>query len=235
MTFESYFANRDGVSIHYLDSRNDSTLTPVLICPGLSETAEEYIDLIKYLWPRRCIALSFRGRGQSSTPSTGYDLRDHVSDIESVVESASLDRFHLFSYSRGVSYALGYARTNSGRIASIIAQDYPAQHKEMAPEWADAYINDYLIPYGRTENIRPEAVRGIQRESSQIDLQIPLNVRLLVMRGLLEDGLVGDDDVEIYKSMSPSAEILSFQFSGHSIRSTEKPLLYETIKNFIEE
>jgi pimeloyl-ACP methyl ester carboxylesterase len=235
MMFESFFANRDGVSIHYLDSRNDSSLTPLLICPGLSETAEEYTELMAYLWPRRCVVLSFRGRGLSSTPSTGYDLQDHVSDIERVVESASLERFHLFSYSRGVSYALGYAKTNSDLISSVIVQDYPAQHKQMPPEWADEYINDYLIPYERTGNIRPEAVRGIQRESRQMDLRTPLHVRLLVLRGLLEGSLVGDDDVEIYKTMSPASEIIGFQFSDHDIRGVEKSLLFETIKNFLEE
>lgn len=235
MSFESHFAYHHGVRIHYMDSRNgDSSLTPMLICPGLSETAEEYTELLAYLWPRRCVVLSFRGRGQSSTPSTGYDLQDHVLDIESVVESARLDRFHLFSYSRGVSYALGYARMHADRLATVLVQDYPAQHKQMPQGWADEYINDYLIPYGRTGNIRPEAVRGIQRESRQMDLQTPLQVRLLVLMGLLEGSLVTDEDVEIYQTMSPATQIRGFQFSGHCIRGAEKPLLFETIKNFLQ-
>ena len=56
----------NGVSIHYLDSHPDSdfSLTPLLICPGLSETAEEYQDLLEYLMPRRCIVLSFRGEAK---------------------------------------------------------------------------------------------------------------------------------------------------------------------------
>ncbi len=115
MPMKSMKANNDGVMLHYLDSATSSSLVPVLICPGLSETAEEYSDMIEYLSPRRCIVLSFRGRGQSDTPASGYNLADHVADIECVVKAADLNRFHLFSYSRGVSYALGtYVRMPYG-------------------------------------------------------------------------------------------------------------------------
>jgi len=40
--------------------------------------------LLEYLLPRRCVALSFRGRGNSDTPTNGYDLQDHILDIKSV-------------------------------------------------------------------------------------------------------------------------------------------------------
>ncbi|MBT2760598.1 alpha/beta hydrolase, partial [Paenibacillus sp. ISL-20] len=95
---------------------SDCSLTPLLICPGLSETAEEYQDLLEYLMPRRCIVLSFRGRGQSGTPPNGYDLKDHVTDIESVVKSTGITPFHLYAFSRGVSYALEYTRLHPDQI-----------------------------------------------------------------------------------------------------------------------
>ncbi len=91
MPMKSMKANNEGVMLHYLDSATSSSLVPVLICPGLSETAEEYTDLIEYLSPRRCVVLSFRGRGQSDTPASGYNLADHVADIECVVKAADLN------------------------------------------------------------------------------------------------------------------------------------------------
>lgn len=39
--------------------------SPVLICPGLSESANDYVDLMSDIKNRRCITLSFRGRGKS--------------------------------------------------------------------------------------------------------------------------------------------------------------------------
>jgi len=229
----SNFANNNGVNIHYLDSGENSLLTPVLICPGLSETAAEYEELLAYLSPRRCIVLSFRGRGQSGTPESGYDLADHVSDIEAVVQSSGLNQFHLFAYSRGVSYALGYLQQHGGRIQSVILQDYPAQHKAMSEEWAEDYIHNYLIPYERTGHIRSEAVWGIQKESRQISFQYTISQPALVLRGLLEGSLLDDEDVQQYTHMAKDIAVEGFQHSGHDIRTAERDKLFELIHTFL--
>ncbi|MDG0791429.1 alpha/beta hydrolase [Cohnella ginsengisoli] len=166
MAFISGTSDLGGVRIHYLDSlyESDASLVPVLISPGLSETAEEYEDFMVEMLPRRTIVLSFRGRGLSDTPLAGYDLQDHLTDIESVVQHLQLAHFHLYGYSRGVSYALGYARQHPERVVSLIVKDYPAEHIAMTAEWAKSYIDDYLIPTNRlTSNIRAEAVHGIQK------------------------------------------------------------------------
>jgi pimeloyl-ACP methyl ester carboxylesterase len=233
LKIESKKANNNGISIHYLDSNAQSSLVPLLICPGLSETAEEYLDLMEYLLPRRCVVLSFRGRGQSDTPDVGYNLEGHISDIDCVVKSANLSRFHLYSYSRGVSYALGYLEKNISKIISVIVQDYPAQHKKMPLGWADEYINNYLVPFSRQRNIRPEAVRGIQRESEQVDFQFKMDKKILVLRGLLEGSLLDVGGISEYQRLSPEVIIKNFQYSGHDIRNTEKDFLYRTLSDFV--
>lgn len=229
----SNFANNNGVDIHYLDTGENSLLTPVLICPGLSETAAEYEELLAYLSPRRCVVLSFRGRGQSATPESGYDLADHVSDIEAVVQASGLAQFHLFAYSRGVSYALGYLQQHGGLIQSVILQDYPAQHKAMSEEWAEDYIHNYLIPYVRTGHIRSEAVWGIQKESRQISFQYSISQPALVLRGLLEGSLLDDEDVQQYTHMAKDIAVEGFQHSGHDIRTAERDKLFELIHTFL--
>lgn len=233
MTITSNFANNNGVDIHYLDSGENSLLTPVLICPGLSETAAEYKELLAYLSPRRCVVLSFRGRGQSATPESGYDLADHVSDIEAVVQASGLNQFHLFAYSRGVSYALGYLQKHGDRIQSVILQDYPAQHKAMSEECAEDYIHNYLIPYERTGHIRSEAVWGIQKESRQISFQYSISQPALVLRGLLDGSLLDDKDVQQYTHMANDIAVEGFEHSGHDIRTAERDKLFELIQNFL--
>ncbi|MFC3345390.1 hypothetical protein [Paenibacillus abyssi] len=69
-------------------------------------------------------------------------MQEHVSDIQCVVSAAGVDRFHLFSYSRGVSYALGFANEAARRVVSMIIQDYPAEHKQMPADWPDDYIHN---------------------------------------------------------------------------------------------
>ncbi|MFC5528298.1 alpha/beta fold hydrolase [Cohnella yongneupensis] len=233
MKAESKIADNNGVRIHYLDSNSDSSMVPVLICPGLSETAEEYTDLMAYMMPRRCVALSFRGRGGSDTPEAGYDLAQHIVDIECVVQAAGLNRFHLYAYSRGVSYALGYAENNLSRISSLIVQDYPAMHKRMPDGWANQYISSYLVPFSRQRNIRPEAIRGIQLESEHLQFNYALPKKLLVLRGMLEDSLLDDEGVDGYRKLNADVIVKNFERSGHDIRSTERDHLYKTIGDFI--
>ncbi|MFD0674921.1 alpha/beta fold hydrolase [Cohnella sp. GCM10027633] len=233
MKLVSKMTDSKGTAIHYLDSNPDGSLVPLLICPGLSETAEEYADLMAYLSPRRCVALSFRGRGRSGTPDAGYGLDEHIADIESVVDAVGLNRFHLFGYSRGVSYALGYAERHPSSVVSIIVQDYPAVHKQMPEGWDTGYIRNYLIPFSRQQNIRPEAVRGIQRESERYEFDFRTNKKLLVLRGMLEDSLLDEDDVRGYYRINPQAIVSEFPRSGHDIRHTDKDRLYREIGAFI--
>ena len=62
MEYIEGFANNKGVNIYYIDNGiKNSIKTPLLICPGLSECAKDYIKLINKFDDRRCVALSFRG------------------------------------------------------------------------------------------------------------------------------------------------------------------------------
>ncbi len=231
----SHYADNEGVRIHYMDASPHSSLVPLLICPGLSETAEEYADLMRYLLPRRCVVLSFRGRGRSDTPDSGYGLQEHVSDIDSVVRATGLIRFHLYAHSRGVSYALGYARSHPSAVASLILQEYPPEHKRMAEGWAERYNREYLVPFARQRNIRPEAVRGIARDSEQEDLVFPFPRKLVVVRGMLDDSLLDDDAVAAYRRMNPAATELPFHRSGHAVRSTEQESLFRAIATTLDQ
>lgn len=233
MKLVSNTAVSKGTTIHYLDSNPDGSLMPLVICPGLSETAEEYVDLMAYLSPRRCIALSFRGRGRSGTPETGYGLDEHVADIENVVAAAGLNRFHLFGHSRGVSYALGYAQRHPASVMSLIVEDYPAMHKRMPVGWDTEYIRNYLIPFSRQRNIRPEAVTGIQRESEQRAFDTRMDKKLLVLRGMLEGSLLDEEGVQGYYRINPQAIVVEFVRSGHDIRNKEADRLYREIGAFI--
>lgn len=63
---------------------------PLLLCPGLSDSAEDYRDLLESLAPQRAVAMSFRGQAGSDAPETGYDLGDFASDIDAVVDRLDL-------------------------------------------------------------------------------------------------------------------------------------------------
>ncbi|WP_158553419.1 alpha/beta fold hydrolase [Peribacillus saganii] len=111
------------IRIHYLDNTGTSEKdTPLVIIPGLTEADDDYEEMIRELLPRRTVVITLRGRGQSEAPSEGHTLADHVSDVESVINNIVIDSFILFGYSRGVSYALGYAIRNRERIRGSLLE-----------------------------------------------------------------------------------------------------------------
>jgi pimeloyl-ACP methyl ester carboxylesterase len=237
-TYPSFFANNQGVSLHYYDISPiaDDARLPLVVCPGLSETAEEYLELLETVLSvsrRRCIALSFRGRGKSDTPDTGYDLDEHISDIEAVVKRAQLESFHLLGYSRGVSYALGYALKHQAQVSSLLIGDYPPEHRMMPPEWPSAYINEYLIPFGRTEHIRVKAVQRIQIESTHRNLDERMNIPVFVARGLMEDSMIPDGELDRYRGMTENLTVREYPGSGHDLKETTSGRFYADIVLFL--
>lgn len=237
--YPSFYADNRGVNIHYYDASpdGDTGRVPLVVCPGLSETAEEYFELLETIMsrsPRRCILLSFRGRGQSDTPDTGYDLVEHVSDIETVVKHARLEKFHLLGYSRGVSYALGYAFKHKENVLSLLIGDYPPEHRMMPPEWPSAYIDQYLVPFGRTECIRTKAVIGIQKESTQRSLDGRLDCPVFVARGLNDDSMLPDNELGRYRNMCENLTVKEYPESGHDLKETTGNRFYADIALFLD-
>ena len=80
------FADSAGVLIHALDNEaRDSTLAPIVVVPGMGESAEEYAWLLAELGDRRVVAVDVRGRGRSDAPEHGYRWEDHIGDIAAMI------------------------------------------------------------------------------------------------------------------------------------------------------
>lgn len=231
---EEGWIDNGGVRINYFLSNPEKVgIAPLFICPGLSESAEDYLKLMSALENNRCIALSFRGRGKSDAPLSGYSLEDHVSDIVSVVTHLGLDDVYLMGYSRGVSYALGYAIQHHENIKGLIIEEYPAKHKQMPSGWGKEYL---LTPWG--ERMKPHGVMGIELESRHVDFQsdlVKLNCPTLIMRGGSEGSLLTDDDIDIYVKSFRDARLEAFDNAGHDIQTECFDRFVKVIRHFLIE
>lgn len=135
--------NNNGVHIHVTEAHRELNKgdVPLVIIPGLSESAEDYISIVEKLTPRHIIMITLRGRGKSDSPASGFTLEDHISDIDAVVRHLELESFILMGYSRGVSYQLGYAVQHPERIRGLIIGDYPAIHTQLPPGWVEFFAS----------------------------------------------------------------------------------------------
>jgi pimeloyl-ACP methyl ester carboxylesterase len=124
--------------------------------------------------------------------------------------------------------------------------DYPPLHMRMTEEWAENSIRDYLIPQGRLEMFRAEAIRGLQRDSDDRLLTPPASLPLLVMRGLRPGSLLPDDKLAMYLEgavpgeVIPSGregrfepEVLEFASSAHDAFSSEPDALIAGLRDWL--
>ena len=166
------WVDNHGVLLQYLYHGDlDSGLVPLFITPGVTETAEDYIWLMKKLNPRPSAVITFRGRGKSGLPKEGYTLYDHIQDMEAVLEDLGFGEFILYGYNRGVSYALGYSLNNLGKIRGLILGDYPAVHTELPEKWLENFTFSRFPEKGmKREKPRMtyKAARALQKDSHEV-------------------------------------------------------------------
>lgn len=233
------WVNSKGIKINYIDNHIiNSKKTPLLICPGLSESAQDYIKIIERLNDRRCIALSFRGRGKSDSPEHGYTLTHHLQDIHSIVECLNLDKFCIMGYSRGASYALGYSLLNQNALKGLILGEYPAQHKKMPTGWARDSM-EFYNSHCQSISIKYNALEAIEKESEQIYFkdQLPnITCNTLILKGEKEETLLTIEDISEYIQNlgSKSIRIKHFENSGHDIKEDEFESLINVLEEFLE-
>lgn len=232
------YAIKNSMEINYIDNQIlDSQKIPLVICPGLSEECTDYESIIKTLSDRRCVALSFRGRGNSSNADDGYTLEKHIEDIELVANDLRLDKFCLMGYSRGVSYALGYAISNLNKIRGLIVGEYPAEHKNMNKGWAKEQMDVYNR-HDLSVFITYDVLKNIEIDSKYKDFSTDLNkvkCPTLILKGEKEDTLLSKCDISKYINNlgSKSIRIEKFSNSGHDIMTSELFQMILSIKNFL--
>lgn len=230
----------NGINIHFIDSHSkDTTGIPLVLIPGVSESAEDYLPLMELLSPMRCIAITLRGRGKSDAPQTNYRLEDHVSDIDSVIKHLKLKEFHIMGYSRGVSYTLGYSLQSLELIRGLIIGDYPPFHTKLPTGWAE-YFSSQPPWRGKpiSDRMKYHALEGIEKESHEVSFYDELkeiNFPILIIRGGKEGAILSEEDMYKYIENIPHATLKVFEESDHNIFEPDLEQLALTISKFIEE
>ena len=196
MEWIDQWAYNENVRINYLESRtHDERLMPLLYIPGALNDAEQALGMLNGFYPRKWVAVSLRGRGKSEAPQSGYSLDDHASDIEAAVKASGLAEYYLMAHSLGVPYAIRFAARHPG-VKGLIIGDYPAKYPAIPKSWVERMRER---PYMAGKE---HMVRGIQKESQQIDLYEELaaiKIPVLVIKGTLEDVMLKDADLQRYK------------------------------------
>lgn len=239
MIYRDSWVDNNGINIHFVETNaNLKEDPPLVIIPGLLESAEDYLSVIENLSPRHCIIITLRGRGKSDTPEAGYSLDDHISDIEAVVKHLELKDFILFGYSRSVSYVLGYSLKNKHLVKGLMIGDYPAVHTQLPQGWVEFFSS--LPPWrGKplSQRMSPTALHGIQKESSLVkfwDDLSSIECPVLIIRAGKHGAALSLEAGEQYLEKMPQAKLVVFEESDHNIYEPSLDTFIQTIDSFME-
>jgi pimeloyl-ACP methyl ester carboxylesterase len=238
MTISQGWVHNGEIRLHFYDSDRHGLDrgVPLLIVPGTAEAAEDYLDLLEMLQPRRVLVLSLRGRGRSSSPQSGYGFWEQVSDVQALIEALDLRRFALYGFSRGVTLAIGAAAHCGERVAGLIVGDYPAHYKAYSPAWVEKFLAASTRGVPVSEKLMRHVVLGIQRESDDVslwDLLPRITCPVLILRGGAKGSLLPVEAVQMYMERLPDARVIRFEDSGHALWEPDYGRFVLTLAQFL--
>lgn len=220
----SYHIANESVLLHVLEKGERRTDKPsLLVINGLWEPAERAIPLLSGL-SGHVVTFSFRGRGLSSTPDTGYGLDDHLSDIAAVVRHCELRDYVVLGFSRGASYALGWAIRHQRELHKLILVDQAPLHRSLTPEAVNFWIGLTYQQVPILNYMRREALEGLGREAEWVDYSpdlAELSLPVILFAGGRREGDIPSDLTEdilrLYGEKVADLTVKSFPQAGHMI------------------
>ncbi len=231
------FTERSGVRIRYLDNApSEPRGLPILFAPGVTDFADEYIEVLEFFLPRRALVVEVRGRGQSEAPPTGYSVGDHLTDLHAVLDEEGIDRFHLMTFSRGTSWGLDLALTSPERIETMSIGDYRAAEHGMGPDFAEMMMASRFRGKPMTERIQPHVLVELGRASRDRTLWNELGatgIPLLVAYGTEPGVLIEPGNVRQYRDHVPGVEIVVIHGSGHDLFRPDRLAYPRAVADFI--
>lgn len=220
--------DNNGIEIEYYVNNQVNDKSTLIISMGVWEPATRALPLMSRLIGRHCIVLSYRGRGKSSTPTSGFDWQHHSSDLSSVLQNEPTNKPVFLGFSKGVSYMLGYLSSNLIEPNGIIIIDYPAIHSKAEKGYAQFWSTTEYNGFKMGNYISMHALEGIESESSYKEFYQELSkvkCPVWIFRGTNSKSYIPsnltDVDVINYKSSIKELEIIDFNYSGHMILDEE--------------
>jgi non-heme chloroperoxidase len=229
-------ADSRGIGIRYL--RSDAGTVPglpVVFVPGITDFADDYLEIFDLFIDRPLVVIELRGRGGSDAPEEGYSAAELAGDIEAVLSAEGISRFHLMTFSRGTTPGLEVALASPGRVASISIGDYRVAEVALPPELVDQLWNGRWRGLPTSERIERRVLEAIQADSRSRplwDAVADLGVPVLVVRGG-PGSLVTGEVLDEYRRRLPEAEIVEIPDAGHDLFRPDRGAYPRAVLEFI--
>jgi non-heme chloroperoxidase len=215
------WATGTGGKIRYLDNAPQNPVgLPILLSPGFTDFADEYVEVLRYFAPQRVLVVEVRGRGQSAAPSTGYQASDHADDLEAVLAKEHIDRFHLMTFSRGTTWGLELALRNPSRVATVCIGDYWAREHRLGREFAENFMSTRFRGKPMAERISAHVVEEVFGASVDRDLLGTLaetKIPVLIATGTEPGCMLTAENLEEFQRRIPGIDTVIVPGASHDL------------------
>jgi pimeloyl-ACP methyl ester carboxylesterase len=231
----SRFTDNGDARIHYLDSGGDDRGAPIVFVPGMTDIADDYIEVMP-LFGRRTLVVELRGHGKSGAPASGYDLTTLSGDVGAVIDAVTDGPIHMVTFSRGTSYAIAWALDHPNRVRSLAIGDYVPEEKVLPNDVSRFLLDGRWRGSPVSERINGDAGMKIfeaARDRSFWEELARLQLPLLVIRSG-NSVLVGEEEWARYKRLFPHARLVEFDDSPHDIFRLDRGRYPRLVKEHVD-
>lgn len=135
-----------GVGLHVLDWGGPGT--PVVLLPGLGQSAHIYRALVPALGPGiRAVAITPRAHGESDTPEDGYTLAACAADVAAVMDALEIGRAAVVGHSLGGAVATRLAADAPERVSHLVCIDSLTDYAGIGRIAVRAPVRPPLLPH----------------------------------------------------------------------------------------
>lgn len=149
ITSSEYFTTSDGVKLHYLDRGSGP---PLVMLPGWTQPASGFSAQLEALSDTfRCLALDYRGHGQSERPTHGYRVSRLAKDCLDFLNHLEIHDAVLLGHSAGCALIWSFIDLfGQGRIHALVFCDQMIAGVKRS-EWSEAECRKYGAGAGGDE------------------------------------------------------------------------------------
>jgi len=140
-TTAAHFATDDGVRLHYLEAGRGR---PLIFLPGWTQPAAGFSRQLAALSDTfRCLALDFRGHGESDRPTHGYRVSRLARDCLAFLDHLGLEDAVLLGHSAGCVVIWSFIDLfGEDRVRALVLCDEPIAFIER-PDWSESQCREY--------------------------------------------------------------------------------------------
>ena len=148
-----------GVRLEVLDWGGSGP--PLVFLSGLQDVAHGFDDFApRFTDHHHVLAITRRGYGASSQPSSGYDLATRVADLRAVLDSLRLSRVALVGHSIAGDELTAFAGAYPARVIQLVYLDAAYDHSGLTDLLGESPLPPPMLP---ADSASPAAVQGYLR------------------------------------------------------------------------